>query len=244
MSPGFKVEGRDGRCGGCLPSFPTPPLVSPTDVSNAARPDDARRALRSRLREMRRALDSGQRNLAAHSCARLLSELAAFRNARRIAAYLPADGELDTGPLIARAWAMGKSVFLPVLLPHGENRLWFARYEPDTVLRRNRFGIPEPVRAPQTRIAPLALDLVLTPLVGFDAQGNRLGMGGGFYDRSFAYLLRHRHWFRPRLIGIAYDFQRQPPLPHQPWDVPLHAIVTENKVYARTPSTSSLEPRT
>ena len=234
MSPGFKVEGRDGRCGGCLPFFcPAPFIVSRTELPNAARPDDERRALRSRLRETRRNLGSDQRNAAARLCARRLSELAAFRNARRIAAYLPADGELDTDPLIARAWDMGKSVYLPVLLPQGENRLWFARYEPDTILRCNRFGIPEPVGAARTRIAPLALDLVLTPLVAFDAQGHRLGMGGGFYDRSFAYLLRHRRWLRPRLIGLAYDFQRQPHLPHQPWDVPLHAIVTDKAVYER-----------
>jgi 5-formyltetrahydrofolate cyclo-ligase len=56
-------------------------------------------------------------------------------------------------------------------------------------------------------------------------------MGGGFYDRSFAYLLRHTHWLRPRLIGLAYDFQRQPKLPRQPWDVPLHAVVTDRKLY-------------
>jgi 5-formyltetrahydrofolate cyclo-ligase len=75
------------------------------------------------------------------------------------------------------------------------------------------------------------LDLVLTPLVAFDAQGHRLGMGGGFYDRSFAYLLRHSRWLRPRLIGLAYDFQRQTRLPHQPWDVPLHAIATDHRLY-------------
>lgn len=191
----------------------------------------ARRALRSELRAARRALTPVQRRQYAEDCARRLIGHTAFRNARRIAAYLPADGELDTAPLIERAWAMGKQVYLPVLLPQGENRLWFARYEPDTPLRRNRFDIPEPDRAPHTRIAPLALDLVLTPLVGFDAQGHRLGMGGGFYDRSFAYLLRHRYWLRPRLVGLAYAFQRVDRLPAQDWDVPLRAIATDRCIY-------------
>lgn len=126
---------------------------------------------------------------------------------------------------------MGKRVYLPVLVPHGENRLWFARYTPDTHLVPNRFGIPEPARAPHRRIAPLALDAVFTPLVAFDPTGHRLGMGGGFYDRSFAYLLRHRRWLRPRLIGLAYDFQCVDRLPAEPWDVPLHAIVTDRSLY-------------
>ncbi|MFP5505451.1 MAG: 5-formyltetrahydrofolate cyclo-ligase [Gammaproteobacteria bacterium] len=200
--------------------------------STDPKPDTAaRRALRSELRAARRALSPVERRLAAEDCARRLIGHAAFRNARRIAAYLPADGELDTAPLIERAWEMGKQVYLPVLLPQGENRLWFARYTPDTPLHRNRFGIPEPDRAPHTRIAPLALDLVLAPLVGFDARGHRLGMGGGFYDRSFAYLLRHRRWLRPRLIGLAYDFQRLARLPAQAWDVPLHAVATERRIY-------------
>lgn len=236
MSPGFKVEDRDGRCGGCLPFLLWLPLaVPPTESTRNAHPADARRLLRGQLRAMRNALTSAQRHAAGRQCARLLSELPVFRNARRIAAYLPADGELETDPLIERAWAMGKDVYLPVLVPHGENRLWFARYDPDTPLVENRFGIPEPARAPHTRVAPLALDLVLTPLVAFDAAGHRLGMGGGFYDRSFAYLLRHRCWLRPRLVGLAYEFQRQARLPHQPWDVPLQAVVTDESVYVCAP---------
>lgn len=192
---------------------------------------NARRELRSTLRAARRALTEHERRQCAEDCARRLLNHPAFRNARRIAAYLPADGELDTQPLIERAWAMGKRVYLPVLLPQGENRLWFARYTPDTRLVRNRFGIPEPERGAHTRIAPLAIDLVLTPLVAFDAQGHRLGMGGGYYDRSFAYLLRHSRWSRPRLIGVAYEFQRQDRLPAQAWDVPLHAVATDQRLY-------------
>ena len=194
-----------------------------------------RRELRAQLRTARRALDLPSRRQSAQACLRHLLGLPAFRNARRIAAYLSADGELDTRPLIERAWAMGKRVYLPVLLPQGENRLWFARYTPDSRLVCNRFGIPEPERAQHRRIAPLALDVVFTPLVAFDPAGHRLGMGGGFYDRSFAYLLRHRRWLRPRLIGLAYEFQCLDRLPSQPWDVPLHAVVTDRDVYTCGP---------
>jgi 5-formyltetrahydrofolate cyclo-ligase len=77
------------------------------------------------------------------------------------------------------------------------------------------------------RIQPLALDLVLTPLVGFDHKGNRLGMGGGYYDRSFAFLLRRQNWKKPRLVGLAYDFQQLDKLPAKNWDVPLTAVATD-----------------
>jgi 5-formyltetrahydrofolate cyclo-ligase len=199
--------------------------------ANPTPEQSARRELRAQMRTARCALTIQERRQFAEACAHHLLNHCAFRNARRLAAYLPADGELDSAPLIERAWEMGKRVYLPVLLPHGENRLWFARYTPDTKLIRNRFGIPEPARATHTRIAPLSLDLVLAPLVAFDAQGHRLGMGGGFYDRSFAYLLRHARWLRPRLIGLAYDFQRQSRLPAQAWDVPLQAIATDHRIY-------------
>lgn len=198
-----------------------------------------RRELRMQLRAARRALDQRSRGQAAQACLHNLLGLAAFRNARRVAAYLATDGELDTRALIERAWEMGKQVYLPVLLPQGENRLWFAPYTPGTRLVANRFGIPEPERAQHLRIAPLALDAVFTPLVAFDPAGHRLGMGGGFYDRSFAYLLRHRRWLRPRLIGLAYDFQYRDRLPAQSWDVPLHAIVTDRRIYACAPPTTT-----
>jgi 5-formyltetrahydrofolate cyclo-ligase len=203
--------------------------MSPAKPASSS--SDRRHVLRARLRKARCALSAQERAVSAERCSDLLCRHPGFRNAKRIATYLPNDGELDTLPLISRAWEMGKQIYLPVLIPHGENRLWFARYEPNAPLIRNRFGIPEPIRAAQTRVAPLALDLVLTPLVAFDTKGHRLGMGGGFYDRSFAYLLRHTHWLRPRLIGLAYDFQRQPKLPGQPWDVPLHAIATDCQLY-------------
>ncbi len=233
MDPGFKVEGRDGRCGGCLTSFSRSATLYDAMTRSSDDPAAAdRRALRAAIRRTRRALPPAEQARHADLCTHLLIGLSVFRNARRIAVYLPADGEIDTAPLIARARALGKMLYLPVLLPHGAGRLWFARYAADEALVDNRFGIPEPAHAVHTRISPLALDLVLTPLVAFDPQGHRLGMGGGFYDRSFAYLLRHTHWRRPRLIGLAHDFQCRPQLPHQPWDVPLHAVVTEKRVYA------------
>ncbi|WP_455234132.1 5-formyltetrahydrofolate cyclo-ligase [Thiogranum longum] len=183
---------------------------------------------RKQLRARRRALSESERLQRSEALCRQLSRQPLFRASKTIAAYLPEDGEVDPQPLIQLAWRMGKQVYLPVLVPLLDNRLWFARYAPDTRLVVNRYGIAEPEMVHRQRIASYALDIVLTPLVAFDHNGNRLGMGGGFYDRSFEFLLRRRHWCRPRLVGLAYDFQQLSRLPRQPWDVPLTAVATES----------------
>jgi 5-formyltetrahydrofolate cyclo-ligase len=182
---------------------------------------------RQHLRSQRRALSPDERRRGADSLCSQLFRQPLFRNSRRIGVYLPADGEINTARIISRAWSLGKQVYLPVLVPFLDNRLWFARYTPHSRLVRNRFGIAEPDAVHRQRIRASALDLVLTPLVGFDGKGNRLGMGGGYYDRSFAFLRRRTAWHKPRLVGLAYAFQQLPSLPAQPWDVPLTAVVTD-----------------
>ena len=190
----------------------------------------SRSDVRKRLRDARRALSPAQRAAHADALAWRLARHPLFLNSRRIAAYLPVDGEMDPMPLVWRAWELGKTVYLPVLVPYGHNRLWFAPYREGDSLVRNRFGIAEPLRIHRERANAIELDLVLAPLVGFDAQGNRLGMGGGFYDRSFAFLNRRHCWKKPRLIGMAHACQQVPRLDGAPWDVPLHAIATEDGV--------------
>ena len=186
---------------------------------------------RQQLRAHRRSLNDSERLQRSEAVCRQLCRQPLFRSSHKIAAYLPADGEIETQPLIELAWRLKKQVYLPVLAPFLDNRLWFARFEPDTRLVSNRYGIAEPELIHRQRIAPHALDIVLAPLVGFDRNGNRLGMGGGFYDRSFAHLLNRKHWRKPRLIGLAYDFQLIPRLPVQPWDVPLTAVATDSDWY-------------
>jgi 5-formyltetrahydrofolate cyclo-ligase len=182
-------------------------------------------ALRRQLRVARRQIGCAERRAAAAALVRRLVVLPAFQRALRVAAYWPADGEIDPLPALARAHAMGKACYLPVLCPLRDGHLHFAPWRPGATLARNRYGIPEPVCPRRTWLAPRMLDLVLLPLVGFDATGNRLGMGGGYYDRSFAFVLRHA-WRRPRLIGVAFDRQRVSALPGRPWDVPLDGVLT------------------
>lgn len=182
----------------------------------------AKRQLRRAMRLRRRALSPAARRAAAQRLLRALLRQRWFRQARTIALYRAADGEIDPAPLLWRALAMGKQVYLPVLRRGGA--LAFGEYRRGARLRRNRYGIAEPAGA--ARRAPQQLDLVLLPLVAFDRSGGRLGMGGGFYDRTFAFL---RGGIRrlPRLVGLAHHFQELPRVPREPWDVGLSAVVTE-----------------
>lgn len=189
---------------------------------------NARRALRASLRARRRALSTSERAAMAEALAARLAGSLRIRRARRIAGYLCNDGEMDPGPGLALLRAGGAEVLLPVLRGAA---LWFLPYARDTTLAPNRFGIPEPAVGARSRCRAQDLDVVLMPLVAFDGAGNRLGMGGGFYDRTFAYLKHRRIWRKPLLMGVAYEFQRQEALPASSWDVPLHGIVTEKRLY-------------
>ena len=192
----------------------------------------SRRQLRQTLRRQRRALSPMEQHQASLALCQRLRQLPEVQRARRVALYLPNDGEIDPRPLIPWLTQRGVCIYLPVLKPLSDNRLWFVHYHPGTPMRRNRFGIPEPHTRHGAhrarRLAAWALDLILLPLVGFDDLGQRMGMGGGFYDRSLAFTQRPGP--RPSLIGLAHDCQRVERLPAAPWDVPLDAIASDRRV--------------
>lgn len=187
--------------------------------------------LRRSLRARRNALPPEDQRLAAARLASNLIGTRLFLTCRRIACYLPNDGEIDTAHVIEHIRRLRKIVFLPVLSRLSHDRLWFAEAGPKTKLVSNRFGIPEPVVKSRDLIRAQELDLILLPLVGFDDQGNRLGMGGGFYDRSLEFLRHRSRWRKPHLLGIAYDFQRVNGLVPDSWDVPLQGVITDQAVY-------------
>ena len=191
----------------------------------------SRSDLRSRLRAQRRVLDPALRADFNAQITQHLTHSSLFRNSGRIAMYWASRGEADIQATARRAWALHKRVFLPVLLGPFHNHLRFAPFTANSVLQKNCFNIPEP-RVSRAHVLPgISMDLVLVPLVGFDDQGLRLGMGGGYYDRSFAARLFRRCWRKPRLIGVAYELQRVPFLDRQPWDVALDGVVTEKGLY-------------
>jgi 5-formyltetrahydrofolate cyclo-ligase len=187
--------------------------------------------LRQQLRTARRSLSAKQQRLAARGLARQVCRSSYFRSANRIACYFAADGEIGTDPLIERIWQTGKRCYMPILTYLSGERLWFAPVTPDSDFVLNRFGIPEPLAPSRSLVTARELDLVLMPLVGFDQDGNRLGMGGGFYDRTLAFMHHRQNWRRPKLIGMAHALQQTAALEPNPWDVPLDAVATDEQLH-------------
>ncbi len=188
-----------------------------------------RQELRTQIRQWRRSLTPRQQREAACAWARQLLQLPEFISSRHIAFYWPQDGELNPFTLLETPLGQTKQFYLPVLHPWQSGRLCFTPYQMNMPCIPNRFGIPEPVNGFQHSAPTWCLDLVLTPLVGFDEQGSRLGMGGGFYDRTFSFL--RRGFSKTKLIGVAYEEQKLDQLITHPWDIPLQAIVTNKKIY-------------
>jgi 5-formyltetrahydrofolate cyclo-ligase len=182
--------------------------------------------LRNEALRARRALTADFRQAASSRIAFTLVHSHEFAAGHSIACYLPCEDEVDPRPVIARAWRAKKRVFAPVI--DGRGGMIFRQIAPDTRLERNYFGLWEPVAG--ATIAAQKIDLVLTPLVAFDSSRNRIGMGGGYFDRCFEFLRHRRHWQHPKLIGLAFDCQRVEKIQTNPWDIPLYRIVTESRV--------------
>ncbi len=194
------------------------------DRSAAAAERAERSRLRRTLRRRRRELGSALRLRASKGIARQIAKSPWFRRSRRIAAYLPSEGEIDLSPLIDTARKRGKRIYLPVM--HGR-KIRFLPFAAHTRLVPNRFSILEPSLPIDRAIHPLFLDLALLPAVAFDERGNRLGRGGGYYDRCFAARRRRRFLRGPKLVATGYAFQRLPSLPGAPWDIPVDAIASD-----------------
>ena len=182
-------------------------------------------ALRTQLRQQicktRANLTALQQQQAEDSITQQALALIEAQNAQHIALYVSFDGEISTEKLIKTLWAQDKHVYLPVLHPFNPNHLLFLRYLPDTLMLKNKFGIWEPKLNVQNVLPLKELDILFTPLVAFDKQGNRLGMGGGFYDRTL------QNWRNSSFIpvGLAHQCQQVEQLPTEVWDVPLHQIL-------------------
>jgi len=200
----------------------------------------SRPQLRRMLRKARRALTPSEQRKAARGLYRQLAQHPLFRRAKHISLYLPTDGEIDPRLLLRAAQRRGKATYLPVLSAWPRTKMVFQRVRPGEKLLPNRFRILEPRMNISRQRNVWALDLVLLPLVGFDDAGGRLGMGGGFYDRSLAYLARRQNWRKPTLLGLAHECQKVERLAQASWDVPLAGTVTDKHWYsAKTPLESA-----
>jgi 5-formyltetrahydrofolate cyclo-ligase len=173
--------------------------------------------LRKQLRERRNALTADEQQSASRNAGHHAQSLPNWEHATRIALYLAADGELDPTHLAALCREQEKSLYLPVI--RDDNSLAFALWRPEEKLKVNRYGIPEPPPDSDPLRAD-EMEIIFLPLVGWDERGNRLGMGGGFYDRTLDGATR------PLLVGLAHDCQQVPALPRESWDISLDFVVT------------------
>lgn len=205
-----------------------------------------RNILRQQIRQKRNALSAEQQFFAAQALQQKLSEHKKVQQAQHIAIYLTNDGELETNLFIQWCWQQKKQVYLPVIHPFCKGHLLFLQYHQQTLLVKNKFGIAEP-KLDVRQVCPVEkLDVLCTPLVAFDKEGARLGMGGGFYDRTLA------TWFSQQKlsnnqpfnftslstlplklypIGLAHDCQQVDCIPSEQWDIPLPEIMTPSQSF-------------
>jgi 5-formyltetrahydrofolate cyclo-ligase len=179
--------------------------------------------MRRRGREARRNLSDAERRAASARIAAGVIHSHFFRRSRRIGCYLPMPEEVDTWPIIERAWRMKKRIFAPMT---GRDRmLSFREVGPQTTLATTDYGLQEPIAGEDVKAREL--DLVIVPLVAFDDASSRIGMGGGYYDRTFSFLRARKSLLHPKLVGVAFECQRTEKIPLNPWDISLYRVITE-----------------
>ncbi|WP_339721349.1 5-formyltetrahydrofolate cyclo-ligase [uncultured Paraglaciecola sp.] len=188
-----------------------------------------RQQIRQKFRSERQLLSP---LLQAEAATQILStclESTPLSEAKTIACYLANDAEINPQKIIEYCWQQGKCVLLPVLHPFCKGHLLFVEHHPRSATRKNIYGIDEPI-VTSTNIHTLEnIELIFTPLVAFDAKGNRLGMGGGYYDRTLAPIRRDS--LATKLIGLAHTCQQTDNLLTDSWDIPLDGIATPDQFF-------------
>ncbi len=205
-------------------------MVDTPSQNGGSEHEDARQELRQRLRYARKsltaqALQQAAANLQPNVMA-VLDSVQQTTPLNRVAGYLAFQGEIDVCPVMDALRVNGIETYVPML--NGET-LQFALWSPNTPRTTNRFGIVEPSTPKTEWLDASAMDAVLAPLVAFDERKHRMGMGGGFYDKTFAN--RRRSSPPPWLIGVAHQLQQVPTVHSDWWDVPLDHIVTDEKSF-------------
>ncbi|MFZ7344414.1 5-formyltetrahydrofolate cyclo-ligase [Avibacterium volantium] len=180
-----------------------------------------RQIIRQQIRQLRQSLSPAEQNLSEQKITQQALDLIEKKQAKHIGLYLSFDGEISTKQLIQQLWKKNIAVYLPILHPFSANNLLFLRYHPNSPLQKNKFGILEPKLDVRNVLPTNELDIIFTPLVAFDKQSNRLGMGGGFYDRTL------QNWQQKNFlpIGLAHQCQQVDALPVESWDIPLFGVL-------------------
>lgn len=183
--------------------------------------------IRIHCQQLRKNLPKAMQAIASASICARTQALEHYQRAKRIALYSAVNGEIDLNALFIATSVQGKTCYFPIM--NADHTLAFLPVTPATVFKKNKVGIAEPDVALALAITPDNLDIIFLPLVAFDEHGTRLGMGGGYYDKTLA------HHNAGLLIGVGYAFQLQPSIQANPWDVPMDAIITEHTTYWSKP---------
>lgn len=179
------------------------------------------------MKAARLALSSQQQLTASQHISQL--GLSLTEHCQKVALYFALNGEVSTQSLLQHLQKLDKAVYLPKISPD-QNQLTFAPIGTKQTFMNNQFGIPEPDVELTDCVSAESLDLIFLPLVAFDQYGNRLGMGAGFYDRTLQFKPDNPTG-KPKLFGLAYEFQAITNLVPDSWDIPLDGVVTEKQVY-------------
>lgn len=182
-------------------------------------------SLRKEISLKRKNLSKKERLDSEESLVQLWESVGDSYKKNKVALYWPINGEVATNALISYFFSNGSKCFLPVISNNEENKLIdFALFEEQSRLVKNRFGIPEPNKS---KIIDLnQLDIIFLPCVCFDSRGNRIGMGGGFYDKTLSYLSKKE---KTKLIILAYDFQEVESCFPESHDIKADACLTPNQ---------------
>jgi len=186
--------------------------------------------IRLSIRQQRKSYSKEKSLQAGQQLVKNLTENGLLHKHKPITCFLSFDGEISTQPTIQKILSLNGTCYLPKIKPLKPNQLWFMPYDESSEMKFNQFGIPEvDLRANHAKRLS-DLDMVLFPLVAFDLKGNRLGMGGGYYDATFAHLRSSAK--RPKFIGLAWQSQMVDELPSDPWDLTLDGVCTEQRFYS------------
>lgn len=188
---------------------------------------ESKSQIRKQMRELCRSLPTTYQQEAAIAAVKRFTQLPIFKRSKHIACYLSTAHEFSTAPLIEAIWQAKKQCYLPIVPEKKDMPLQFSHYEYGNALHLNRYAILEPVNLNELR-APEDFDIVIVPLISFDDQGHRLGTGGGYYDRTFAFLQTTSNT-KPSMIGLGYAAQQVAHLPSDAWDINLNAVLTEKE---------------
>lgn len=179
--------------------------------------------LRKELRVLRRSVTKPYRHKAGKKLLYQCQKAGIFNNAKHIASFTPNDGEIETKYITDFLISQGKKVYFPIL--SGE-KLKFAKV--GKKFKKNRLGIDEPVFSQPVNAKNI--NLILMPLVAFDKNKNRMGMGAGFYDKTLAFKNINNQFKSPKFFAIAFDFQEVEELKPQPWDIAADGVITPTRI--------------